>query len=178
MNLRTALPLIGLLGTLVSGCSGSSDKPQTLPSITATPVASSSPAPIPVEATAKTSLSLEAFVRFYFKQLNVAFSTSDPAIIRNLSDPMCRTCENYAASFKPTERVRGDSFLLTDVAVPPVGNPVTNVEVFGAVPARSVVKPDGSLVRALPAAGKFHLVVAVARIGSEWRVASIGKATS
>ena len=176
------MPLLAVLTALVAGCSGGGgggDKPTSLPSITSTPVASS-PVPVPPAATPNTSRSLEAFVRFYFDQLNIAFSTADASVIRAYSDPICKTCNNYAATVgsDASSVIRGVSFALTDVAVPALGPGVTDVEVFGTVPPRERVKRDGTLVRRLPSAGSFHFVMSVAREGEDWKVASIGVATS
>jgi hypothetical protein len=175
---RASLLLATLAGVLVTGCSGGSDKPGTLPPITPTPSPSASSTPTPTDPAA-TPVSLEAFVRFYFKQLNVAFSTNDAALIRRYSDPICKTCNNYAASIagRMDEYIRGESFALTEVAVPPLGTGVTNVEVFGTVPARAVVNRSGNVMRLLPTDGQFHFIVSVAREGKTWRVASIGQGT-
>ncbi len=179
MTCRASLLLATLAGVLVTGCSGGSDKPSTLPLLTPTPSPSASPTPTPTDP-AVTPVSLEAFVRFYFKQLNVAFSTNDAALIRRYSDPICKTCNNYAASIagKPGEFTRGDTFVLSDVAVPPLGTGVTDVEVFGDVPARAVVDKAGTVLRKITSDGQFHLTVSIAREGRAWRVASIGRASS
>lgn len=141
MTCRASLLLAILAGVLVTGCSGGSDKPGTLPPLTPTPSPSASPTPTPTDPAA-TPVSLEAFVRFYFKQLNVAFSTNDAALIRRYSDPICKTCNNYAAGLRQLhgQLIRGDSFALSDVAVPPIGAAVTDVEVFGSLPARVLTR--------------------------------------
>lgn len=177
VRLRTANLLVAVLGLLASGCSGGGAKPTTLPSLTATPSASSVAPSIPPQATANTSQALDAFVRFYFQQLNVAFSTSDASIIRAFSDPACLTCNNYARALDsdPDELIRGNSFSLVDVAAPPVGTGTTSVEVLGTVPPRAVVKGDGTLIRSLPSGGQFHYSVTVMRVGNAWRVLSIAR---
>jgi hypothetical protein len=96
VNLSVVLLPLDLVASLAAACTGGSGStPTLLPTVPAVPVAAS-PAPIPPQATAATSQALAAFVRFYFEQLNVAFSSSDASIIRRYSDPACGACNNYA----------------------------------------------------------------------------------
>jgi hypothetical protein len=172
---RTALLPLVLVAWLASACSGASgDKPSALPTITSVP-ATATPAPVPPQATAATPQALDAFVRFYFDQLNVAFSTSDASIIRRLSDPVCQTCAKYSTSLdqSPRQVIDGVSFAVSDVAAPPVNAGGTLVEVYGTVPARRLVDRDGKLVRQLPASGTFHLELNVVRGPSGWLVRGI-----
>jgi hypothetical protein len=75
---------LALVAALVAGCSGGSgDKPSSLPTLTGPPP-SASPAAVPEAAKAKTALGADAFVRFYFEQLNVAFRTSSPGTLLGL----------------------------------------------------------------------------------------------
>jgi len=168
---------VAVLGLLASGCSGDDANPATLPSLRATPSGSSVAPSIPPQATANTSQALDAFVRFYFQQLNVAFSTSDASLIRAFSDPACVTCNNYARALDsdPDELIRGDSFSLLDVAAPPLGSGTTLVEVLGTVPPRAVVKRNGTLIRSLPSGGQFHYSVTVMRDDKAWRIFSIAR---
>jgi hypothetical protein len=166
-----------VLAVLAAGCSGSGDEPVALPTLTAAPSPTATVAPVPPQATANTSQSLDAFVRFYFQQLNVAFSTADPSVIRRYSDPGCTTCNNYARGLEKSDgqRIQGDSFVVTDVAVPPLGAVRTEAEVFGSIPARVLLDSTGKTVRHLPADGRFHFVVTALRRGDAWRVVSIGR---
>jgi hypothetical protein len=166
---------LALVAALVTGCSGGSgDKPSSLPTLTGPPP-SASPAAVPEAAKAKTALGADAFVRFYFEQLNVAFSTSDSSIIRRYSDPACQTCNNYAKSLdaNPAEIVRGMSFAIGEVAAPPVNAGGTIVDVFGTVPGRQLTNRQGEVIRQLPASGRFYLQVNVVRNQSGWLVRGI-----
>jgi hypothetical protein len=177
---RRRLPLLFVTAcsALAVGCSGGGDKPVALPSLTATPVTSASPAPIPPQATPNTSQGLDAFVRFYFQQLNVAFSTSDPSLIRRYSDPKCTTCNNYIHGLEASSDkvIVGDSFAISDVAVPPLGTIRTDAEVYGSVPPRTLKGLDGSVIESLASGGQFHFVVGAVKFGAGWRVVSIGRA--
>jgi hypothetical protein len=169
---------VAVVGVLISGCSGGADaQPTTLPSLTATP--SPVVATVPPQATANTSQALDAFVRFYFQQLNVAFSTSDASIIRRFSDPRCVTCNNYARGLDADRDsvIRGDSFSVADVAAPPVQASTAVVEVLGSVPPRALVRRDGTLIKTLPSGGRFHFGVSVIRVTQGWRVLSIARGT-
>lgn len=173
------MPFLAVLGLLLSGCSGGSDDdPTTLPSLSATPFATASPVPIPPQATANTPQALDAFVRFYFQQLNVAFSISDSSIIRRLSDPACGTCNNYADSLDADRRqvIRGNSFSVSEVAAPPIESTGTVVDVYFSQPSRQLVDLSGRVLQELPAKPQQHFQVNVLRTGDGWRVRGIRRA--
>jgi hypothetical protein len=169
---------LALVAALVAGCSGGSggsgNKPSSLPTLTGPPP-SASPAAVPEAAKAKTALGADAFVRFYFEQLNVAFSTSDSSIIRRYSDPACQTCNNYAKALEGNAKhlIRGASFLVSDVAVPPIEANGSIASVGGSIPARQVVDGAGSVIENLKSDGRFHFQVNVIRRESGWIVRGI-----
>jgi hypothetical protein len=130
---------------------------------------------VPSDATVHTAQGAEAFVRFYFEQLNLAFSTSDPEIVRALSHPECGTCSNYAKALAANrnEVIQGKSFAVTSAAAAPLQREGTFVEVFGRIPARRLVDRTGKVLRALPDGGAFHFSVAALRTASGWTVRAI-----
>lgn len=156
---------VALFGLLASACSSNDPKPTTLPPVSATTATPTAAASVPAAAQGTTSQALDAFVRFYFDQFNVAFSTSDPSIIRRYSDPACGTCNNYIRALsKNTDHViRGDSFAGLDVAAPAVAEGGTLVEVFFVVPRRELVDRNGVVLEKLPAKAMQHFVVNVIR---------------
>jgi hypothetical protein len=170
------LPVAVLALLATTSCSSGNAQPRSLPLL-----ASSTPSPyvtasVPAHATPNTRLALEAFVRFYFQQLNVAFSTSDGTIIRRYSHPDCGTCANYAAALDETPEhvIRGDSFSIIDVAAPPLASHGgTLVEVLFNVPARSLVDKSGRLLEALPAEPNRHFTLNVLRTATGWSVRGI-----
>lgn len=177
VRLRTANLLVAVLGLLASGCSGGDAKPTTLPSLSATPSVTASPATVPTAAKAQTPQGADAFVRFFFKQLNVAFSSSEPSIIGAYSNGECTTCDTYekavAAARNDGHFLRGDSFVVSEVAAAPLQSLGTLVEVFGAIPARQLVDGNGKFLQTLTADGDFHFTVAVKRTSDGWLVSGI-----
>jgi hypothetical protein len=175
VNRNALVPAVALLALLAAGCSsGTGDKPSALPTLSsAAPTAT--PAPIPSAAQAPTAQGADAFVRFYFQQLNVAFSTADSGIIRAFSDPSCGTCKNYieALDATPETVIRGESFHVLDVAVPPIEKVGTVVDVYITQPARMLVDRAGKVITKYPAKGQQHLLVNVIRSVGGWRVRGI-----
>ncbi|MCW2586462.1 MAG: hypothetical protein JWN55_1978 [Frankiales bacterium] len=166
------LPVAALALLATTSCSSSGAQPTSLPRISTTSTATPT---VPPQATANTSLALDAFVRFYFALLNVAFSTSDASVVRRWSDPICQTCNNYAKALDTSreEIIKGKTFDQVDVAAPPVNPSGTLVEVFGTIPARKLIKRNGTVVKDLPSDGRFHFVVNVIRTPSGWLVRGI-----
>ncbi|HWO50714.1 MAG TPA: DUF6318 family protein [Ornithinibacter sp.] len=101
-----AVTLAGLVTVpaVLAGCqSEGTPSATTSPSASltsASPSAStSSPAPsasasvdIPAAARVKSDKGAEAFVRYYFEQINAAWMRPEPGLIANLSDPKCEFC--------------------------------------------------------------------------------------
>ena len=102
-----AVALVALSATL-AGCNGGGDptpsptvtssSPSASPSVSASP--SSSPSPsvsIPAEAMQQTPEGAVAFVKFYFDQVNRAWTTPDETVLPPLSDEQCNSCKNLQA---------------------------------------------------------------------------------
>jgi hypothetical protein len=135
-----------------------------------------------VAATARTPQGADAFVHFFFDQLNAAFSTSSPEIIRAFSNSECDTCKTYAEALADARangtHIEGDSFAVDDVAAPPLQALGTLVEVFGHVPARRSVDASGKILHNLPPNGQFHFTVAVKWLDRRWLVSAIGRSST
>jgi hypothetical protein len=178
-NPQRALLSIAALGVLLTSCSGGSSKPQVLPTLTATPSATPAAVEIPAAATPPTAQGADAFVRFFFKQLNHGFEASDPEAIKSLSGAACSSCNNFiatlAASRAKGEFLRGDSFSVAEVAAPPLEGDGTVVDISGEIPPRDRVDANGRVLRHLDAAGPFHLTVEIARAGNGWVVKAMTK---
>ena len=176
MRLRAATALIGL--ALLTACSGSSN-PRVLPTLTPVPTTTFSPAALPRLAKARSPQGADAFVHFFFEQLNFAFSSSSPETIRALSNSECETCATYEESLTDARskgrRIEGDSFAVDTVAAAPLQSLGTLVEVTGHVPARRVVNADGKVMQSLPTNGSFHFTVAVKWVSGHWLVSAIGR---
>ena len=172
MRLRTAIPLVAVLGLLASGCSGGGAKPTTLPSLSATPPVTASPATVPIAARAQTPVGAVAFVHFFYDQVNAAFSTADPGLLFGLSDPACGTCKNYAQAAQQFrtdgQRIRGTSVRILTAEAPPLDRGFIAVDVFFDAPARAVVDMTGRVVKGLPAEPRYHRTVYVERVSAGW----------
>lgn len=68
---------------------GSSESPSASPSASPSPSESGE---VPAAAREKTEKGAEAFVRYFFDQVNVAWVTAEPSHIRNNSERECKSC--------------------------------------------------------------------------------------
>jgi hypothetical protein len=180
VRLRTATVLLAALGLLTTGCSDDK-KPQTLPSLTPTPTATTAPVVIPSAATVHDAYGAAAFVRFYFAQLNVAFSTADPTAFDGLVEPSCSTCKTYRASAEQLramhQRIMGDSIRVVTAEAPPEQDGRIAVDVMLSSPPRKVLAADGSVLKNLPQGKTTHRTVIVQRVTAGWRILGIAAAT-
>ena len=167
------------LGTLlVAGCSGGSDPaPSTLPTLTSTPSPTVTLAPVPPAATALTPQGADAFVRYFFDQMNVAFRTSNASLIDALSTPACITCNNYEKALTEASKaghfLNGDSFKISAVAAAPPEVDHSAVDVIGSLPARDVVDAQGKVSEHIAATSRFYFIVTVKRRANMWTVSDI-----
>ncbi len=139
---NVAAVAVGLM--VVSGCSGGSDPgPSTLPTLSPTPSATVTVAPVPPAATALTPQGADAFVRYFFDQMNIAFRTSNASLIDALSTPACITCNNYERALTAADKaghfLSGPTFAVTAVAAASPNGKGTTVDVVGKIPARDSI---------------------------------------
>ena len=96
-----------LLGSvLLAGCSGdakpdasSSTTSSPSPTTTAPPTASATTDPnIPVAARAHTPAGAEAFVRYFYSQVNIAWTTPKTGLVSALSSSGCLSCDALEAT--------------------------------------------------------------------------------
>ncbi len=167
-----------VLGLLVSACSGADPRPRALPTLASS---SQTPAPtlaaLPEAAKAKTPQGADAFVRFFFAQLNIAFTSGTPEMIRVLSAPSCVLCKTYADALGAA-RANGqfldvDTFVISDVAAAPLQQLGTIVQVFGSTPLRHLVDRRGTVLETVPATGAFHYELTAKRTPDSWLVADL-----
>ncbi|NMM33237.1 MAG: hypothetical protein HHJ13_04415 [Phycicoccus sp.] len=156
-----AVPLAASL--LLAACGGdakpdasSSSTSTSSPTTTAPPTASPTTDPnIPVAARAHTPAGAEAFVRYFYSQLNVAWSKPQAGLISVLSAPTCKTCVNFEAeaskSVAKKERVVGQSIVLDSVDTSDATNPAKmTVLAIGYQPKTIVIDASGKTVETLP----------------------------
>ena len=179
MTCRASLLLATLAGVLVTGCSGGSDKPTTLPPITPTPKPSATAAPVVVPSAARVhdAFGAAAFVRFYYAQLNRAWSLPDGQLLAPLSDPECGTCKSYVETAqeltKNGQRLEGNSVNVTAVEAPPEENGIVAVDLFFDQPARSIVSTTGAVIKVFPLQKAFHKTVYVEKVPQGWLVRAV-----
>jgi hypothetical protein len=102
-TIRTMRALVLTLAATaaVSACGGSSGQPRSAPPVSTSPAsasASSTHPQIPIEAQAATPAGAQAFARFFYSQIGVAFETKNPDLIKALSAPECESCSRFVES--------------------------------------------------------------------------------
>jgi predicted lipid-binding transport protein (Tim44 family) len=125
----------------------------TAPTTSASPTATADPN-IPAAARAHTPAGAEAFVRYFYAQLNLAWSKPQAGLISGLSSPTCKTCSNFeeeaAKSVAKNERVVGQSIVLDTVGTSDASNPAKmTVLAIGYQPKTIVVDSSGKTVQTL-----------------------------
>ena len=102
---------VALSGLALGGCTGGKDTPEESPSTSVSKSASPSPTQssqspspspsptvsIPAEAMQRTPEGAVAFVKFYFDQVNKAWTTPDSTLLPALADPVCKSCASFQA---------------------------------------------------------------------------------
>jgi Family of unknown function (DUF6318) len=185
-----AAPLAVLLASslLLAGCGDStkpspapSSTPASSPSTTAAPTPSASPTPakattdpnIPAAARAHTPAGAEAFVRYFYSQLNIAWSEPKAGLILSLSAKTCKTCAAFEGSAvdlaSKHHHYRGEVFDVATVAS--VGD--SEILVAGEQPPGAVIDSAGTVVKRKIKAQKGKFVVAVEWSSGGWRVNEI-----
>lgn len=118
-----AAAVVGL-AVLASGCSTGDDPPSTLPPITATPSPTPTPVPTPTGINAATPEGANAFTRYWFAELNAAFTSRESARLRSMSSADCEFCNNFLVAIdnlrRDRQRVTGGTFQLFFVEAPPI----------------------------------------------------------
>lgn len=189
-----ALPLVATM--LLVGCGGDS-KPDASPSSTAISSSTATSAPttasdtrtitaseqpttdptIPAAARAHTPAGAEAFVKYFYSQLNIAWSKPEAGLISRLSATTCKTCTNFereaAKSVANYERVIGESISLTTVETSDATDPARmTVLAIGFQPESVVVDAKGKTVQTLQRE-RVRNVVTLQWGASGWRLEEI-----
>jgi hypothetical protein len=182
-----ALPLTASM--LLAGCGGDSKPPASSsssigssPTTTAAPTTSASPTStasqaidpnIPAAARAHTPAGAEAFVRYFYSQLNAAWSKPQTRLISSLSASTCKTCTALEGSAvdlaSKHQRYQGEVFAVGTVGS--IGK--SEILVVGEQPPGAVVDIKGSVVRRKTTAQKAKFIVSVAWATKGWRIHEI-----
>jgi hypothetical protein len=182
-----AVPLAASM-LLISGCGGdnkpsaSSSATPTTPATTTVPTTSASPTAtksqvtdpnIPQAARAHSPAGAEAFVRYFYSQLNIAWRKPEPGLISSLSAPTCKTCAAIDGSAvdlaSKHQHYQGDAFVIASVAS--IGE--SEVLVVGEQPKGAVVDSSGSVVKSKTKAQKSKFAASLEWSSSGWRIKEI-----
>jgi len=183
---RTSAALLAV-SILLAACGGdakpepsSSSTTASSPTITTpAPTASASPTAdpnIPAAARAHTPAGAEAFVRYFYAQLNRSWMTADPALLPPLSEPGCKTCAAFtatAASFRSkSQHYKGEIFSITSIGALGSGPKGQEVLVIGRQEPGAVVDQSGTVIeRSAAQAGKF--IISLRWTGTGWTAAEL-----
>lgn len=165
-----------------SACGGSSAEPRTAPPLSASPASAAPPTPaapdIPAAARPATSAGAEAFARFFYAQLKLAFETKNPELVRALSSPGCASCDRFITSITKLrdndERVENFNMNVLLAIAPAVTGDSARVDVSWSAPLE-MVRFDAN-GKVLNREGPFKRAddqVNLTRQDDGWRVAQL-----
>jgi len=170
------------VGAVVAGCSSGGDKPQTLPTISASPSVEASPAPSapPASATADASAAgVEAFIKSYYAEINHAIRTGDVSVLKALSSPTCgcRQLADFIEHGNGGPNVSGGQFTVLAIQTHDFSSSVSRAEVTYDVAAAVIRNGAGLVVKRFPPYKAAKDDVSVARRGNGWIVAEVVELT-
>lgn len=180
-TMRALALTLAATAALVSACGGSSGEPRTAPPVSTPSAATSSPTPaaagVPAEAKAPTSAGAEAFAKFFYTQIKLAYETKNPDLVRAISAPGCVSCGRYIDS---VTKLRDNNERMSDYALtvllavaPAVTDNTARVDVSWSSP--QVVRYDAS-GKVLDREGPFTRVddeFKLVRGGDGWLVSQV-----
>ena len=175
---------------LLAGCGGDA-KPDASSGTTASPATTAKPTPtsattttspatdpgIPAAARANTPEGAAAFVRYFYGQVNIAWSRPQAGLISSLSAATCKTCANFeresVANVAKKTRVIGQSIVLETVDTSDATNTAKmTVLAIGYEPASIVVDASGNTVQTLQRE-RVRTLVTVQWDAAGWRLGEI-----
>jgi hypothetical protein len=185
-----ALLSIPLAASMLLTACGGDTKPTASASTTAnaSPTTTSAPTPsasptatvntkvdpnIPAAARAHTPAGAEAFTRYFYSQLNTAWSTPKAGLISSLSATTCKTCAAFEGSAidlaTKQQHYQGDVFAVATAAS--VGQ--SEILVVGQQPPGAVIDSSGTVVRRKTQAQRSKFIVTVQWSSGGWRINEI-----
>ncbi len=190
------LAMLGVLAGGVVGCTNSPAGPVSTTSATAsgvtiTPAPPTSaprttsatasavyPADVPAEARVNSPAGAMAFARYFFAQVNKAYTTPQAGLIAPLSTPNCKSCDSFeqmAAGFVAEgQRYNHQALEIVEVSPNPGAGPtgMLLVDVVAHQLPASVVSNSGTTVRTITER-RGIFVVRLARGDGFWTVDTI-----
>ena len=162
---------------VLSGCTSGEGDPTVLPPV---PSASSTSAPlqVPPEATADTAQGAAAFARFFFAEINRAYSERDPEFVRRLAASECGSCAAVATDIERLQRadhqVAGRRYIVSSAEASPPGVDGRVIVDFRFTDDPYVERDDAKkIVKDFPAQGVQDGQAMLMRVSDEWRVSAI-----
>lgn len=177
-----ALGLCAALGLVACSSSGPAVTslptlgPSGTPAATAVPAVTGPPVIVPAGTAAATSDGAVAFARFFYAQVESAYTRHDARLIRSYSLSTCTACTRWAADVEAArragQRVTGVVFDITSVIAPVLlGNSIT-VRVAYSEPAGHRYDRSGGQVGGTAARPAAVELLGLARAQGAWKVAS------
>lgn len=172
------LALTLTVGAILVGCSSAGDKPQTLPTLSASArvdASASLSTPPSAAATAASAAGVEAFIKSYYAEINRAIRTGDVSKLATYSTPAC-PCRRLVASIKEKSTgssIRGGEFTLRNVAPHDVTPTLAGAQVLYDVEKAEVVKSDGHILETIPAAPNARDDISMVLYGGHWLISNV-----
>jgi len=169
---------------LLSACGGgakpdpSSSTPTSSTSASTTSVSPTTAGPtidpnIPAGARAHTPAGAEAFVRYFYSQLNIAWSKPQAGLIASLSARTCKTCAALEGTAVDLA-AKGSHYRGEVLTVETIGSiSESEVLVVGEQPIGSVIDSKGAVVKSGIKVQPLKFVVTVAWPAQGWLVQEI-----
>jgi hypothetical protein len=171
-----ALALALVVAAAVAGCGGSSgETPRALPSVSSSPSAVASPTPTGKDA--PTPEGAAEFAKYVYAQIEQAFATNNPELIKAVSLPECTSCTHLYDSAKRTAdahgRVLGYRISVVAAVAPATTGDTARVDVIRNSTANVEYDGSGKVVSREPALKGIEDQMNLRWVGGAWRVSEI-----
>lgn len=157
---------------LVVGCSGSEQRPSSLPPVSPSPVESVLPSPTP---SLTEEQAVEAAVRFYFEGFNRAVEAGNAGELAKGSREgcECRGAVQIVERALSLGRIEGNRLTIESIKVTQVDGSTATADVQYSTEAGKVVAPDGSTKATLQAETNARRGVFLTKDPQGWLVAHV-----
>lgn len=180
-TIRTMRALVLTLAatSALAGCAGSSaEQPKTLPAVTASPSPTAvAPSAAPTGINAPTPQGATEFAKFFYVQLEQAFATRNVALIAEISEPGCQSCNNLINSIKSAvdqrARIEGFHVTVTTAVAPAITGPTARVDVVRDSNGVTFLDANGKVLAHEPPLRGIEERMDLVRVPDGWRVAQI-----
>jgi hypothetical protein len=170
--------LLLVAGAVVAGCSGDTDKPQTLPTLKA-PTPGTSPTSLTTPSIetikANTPEGAAAFVRTYYAQVNLAASNGQTAPVKQMTAPECpcRALTKYIDDAYKAGSLRGFVYSIRGVKTENFKGSRALVTVLYAVSRIEELNKEGKVTVVVPPVNNGQKAVTVVRVANGWLIDNV-----